>query len=143
MKADLHCHTTLSDGSLGIEEVIAQAKRNGIDYLAITDHDCLSSISRANVLGQRYGIEIVPAVEFSAYDGKREAKAHILCYVPQKPDRLEGLCMRNSEMRRQRGKKMAMKAGDKVARFSTLSTTSPGVMFLTGYRSFNSRPTII
>ncbi|MCM1488528.1 MAG: PHP domain-containing protein [Firmicutes bacterium] len=109
MKADLHCHTTLSDGSLGIEEVISQAKRNGIDYLAITDHDCLSSISRATVLGQRYGIEIMPAVEFSAFDGKRESKAHILCYMPQKPDRLEGLCMRNSEMRRQRGKKMAMK----------------------------------
>lgn len=109
IKADLHCHTTLSDGSLGIEEVIAQAKRNNIDYLAITDHDCLSSISRATVLGQRYGIEIVPAVEFSAFDGKRESKAHILCYLPHKPDRLEGLCMRNSEMRRQRGKKMAMK----------------------------------
>lgn len=109
MKADLHCHTTLSDGSLGIEEVIAQAKRNGIDYLAITDHDCLSSISRATVLGQRYGIDIMPAVEFSAFDGSRKSKAHILCYMPQKPDRLEGLCMRNSEMRRQRGKKMAMK----------------------------------
>lgn len=109
MKADLHCHTTLSDGSLGIEEVIAQAKRNNIDCLAITDHDCLSSVSRAVVLGRRYGIEILPAVEFSAFDGKRGTKAHILCYLPHKPDRLEGLCMRNSEMRRQRGKKMAMK----------------------------------
>lgn len=109
MKADLHCHTTLSDGSLGIEEVIAQAKRNGLDYLAITDHDCLSSISRAVILGQRYGIEIIPAVEFSAFDPKRNSKAHILCYLPKKPDRLEGLCMRNCEMRRQRGKKMALK----------------------------------
>lgn len=113
MKADLHCHTSLSDGSLGIEEVIAQAKRNGIDYLAITDHDCLSSISRAVVLGQRYGIEIVPGVEFSAFDGKRNEKAHILCYLPQKPDRLEGLCIRNSEIRKQRGKKMAFKVMEK------------------------------
>lgn len=126
MKADLHCHTTLSDGSLGIEEVIAQAKRNGIDYLAITDHDCISSVSRATVLGQRYGIEIVPAVEFSAFDGKRGNKAHILCYMPQKPDRLEGLCMRNSEMRRQRGKKMAIKVLERypitlenIAKYST------------------------
>ena len=39
MKADLHCHTTMSDGSLGLEETIAQAKRYGIDYFAITDHD--------------------------------------------------------------------------------------------------------
>lgn len=113
MKADLHCHTSLSDGSLGIEEVIAQAKRNGIDYLAITDHDCLSSISRAVVLGQRYGIEIVPGVEFSSFDGKRNAKAHILCYMPKKPDRLEGLCIRNCELRKQRGKKMAYKVMEK------------------------------
>ena len=104
MRADLHCHTTLSDGSLGIEEVIAQAKRNGLDCIAITDHDTLSSMSRAAVLGKRYGIEVVPAVEFSAYDGKRKSKAHVICYAPQKPDRLEGLCLRTCEARKVRGK---------------------------------------
>ncbi len=109
MSADLHCHTTLSDGSLGIEEVIAQAKRNNITHLAITDHDCLSSLSRANVLGQRYGISIIPAVEFSAFDGERESKAHIICYMPKKPDRLEGLCLRTTDLRKSRGKRMAMK----------------------------------
>ena len=36
---DLHCHTTLSDGSLGIEDVIEQAKRTDIEWLSITDHD--------------------------------------------------------------------------------------------------------
>lgn len=113
MKADLHCHTTLSDGSLGIEEIIAQAKRNEIDYLAITDHDNLSSLSRSNVLGQRYGIKIIPAVEFSAFDGERGTKAHVLCYMPKKPDRLEGICIRTTDLRRQRGKKMAMKIIEK------------------------------
>ncbi|MDR0222337.1 MAG: PHP domain-containing protein [Oscillospiraceae bacterium] len=113
MKADLHCHTTLSDGSLGIEEVIAQAKRKGLDCLSITDHDTLSSVSRASVLGQRYGIQMIPAVEFSAFDGKRGAKAHIICYNPKKPDRLEGLCLRTSESRKARGKKMAMRVIEK------------------------------
>ena len=79
MRADLHCHTTLSDGSLGIEEVIAQAKRNQIDCLAITDHDNLASTSRAVVLGQRYGIRVLPAVEISAVDTQRGKKVHILC----------------------------------------------------------------
>ena len=109
MKADLHCHTTLSDGSLGIEEVIAQAKRNGLECLAITDHDTLSSMSRAAVLGNRYGVSVIPAVEFSAYDGKRNTKAHLICYNPQKPDRLEGLCLRTCEVRKVRGKAMSMK----------------------------------
>ena len=49
MTGDLHCHTTLSDGSLGIEEVIVQAKRMGLDFLAITDHDTLSSSNRAQI----------------------------------------------------------------------------------------------
>lgn len=109
MRADLHCHTTLSDGSLGIEEVIAQAKRNRIDCLAITDHDNLASVSRAVVLGQRYGIRVLPAVEISAVDPVRGRKVHILCYMPKKPDRLEGLCLRTCEARKQRGKSMAMK----------------------------------
>lgn len=109
MRADLHCHTTLSDGSLGIEEVIAQAKRNRIDCLAITDHDNLASVSRAVVLGQRYGIRVLPAVEISAVDTARGKKVHILCYMPKKPDRLEGLCLRTCEARKQRGKSMALK----------------------------------
>lgn len=126
MKADLHCHTTLSDGSLGIEEVIAQARRNNIDYLAITDHDSLSSISRAVVLGNRYGINVIPAVEISCFDNERNSKAHVLCYKPKKPDRLEGLCLRTCEARKQRGKKMALKVLEKypislenIVRYST------------------------
>lgn len=113
MKADLHCHTTMSDGSLGIEETIAQAKRYGIDYFAITDHDTLASSSRATVLGERYGVKVIPAVEFSTFDNKRHSKAHILCYNPLKPDRLEGLCLRTSELRKQRGKQMAKKVLEK------------------------------
>ena len=98
MKADLHCHTTMSDGSLGLEETIAQAKRYGIDYFAITDHDTLSSSSRAVVLGERYGVNVIPAVEFSTYDSKHGTKAHIICYNPEKPNRLEGLCLRTCEL---------------------------------------------
>lgn len=100
MIGDLHCHTTLSDGSLGIEEVIVQAKRMGLDFLAITDHDTLSSSSRAKVLGDRYGVKVIPAVELSAWDKKRNSKVHILCYAPQKPDRLEGLCLKSCQIRK-------------------------------------------
>ena len=49
MKGDLHCHTTLSDGSEGIEDVIFKAKRADLDFLAITDHDTIASFSRSSV----------------------------------------------------------------------------------------------
>lgn len=100
MIGDLHCHTTLSDGSLGIEDIIVQAKKTGIDFISITDHDTMSSINRAKVLGERYGVQTIPGVELSAWDKKRNRKVHILCYAPQKPDRLEGLCIKSCDIRR-------------------------------------------
>jgi len=99
IKGDLHCHTTLSDGSLGVEQVIVQAKRVGLDFISITDHDTMSSFNRARILGERYGIQTIPGVELTAWDKKRNRKVHILCYAPQKPDRLEGICHRCSEIR--------------------------------------------
>lgn len=109
MKGDLHCHTTLSDGSLGIEDIIIQAKRTGIDFISITDHDTMSSISRAKILGERHGVLTIPGVELSAWDKKRGRKVHILCYAPQKPDRLEGICKKSCEIRTACAKEMIQK----------------------------------
>lgn len=109
MKGDLHCHTTLSDGTLGIEEVIVQAKRMKLDYLSITDHDTLSSSNRAHILGERYGVTVIPGVELSAWDKKKNTRVHILCYAPQKPDRLEGLCIKSCEIRKSCAKDMIEK----------------------------------
>lgn len=113
MICDLHCHTKLSDGSLGIEDVIAQAKRMGIDWLSITDHDTMASFSRADVIGQREGVNILHGVELSAWDKERNSKVHILCYAPQKPDRLEGLCLKSCEIRKECSKEMIGKVMEK------------------------------
>ena len=113
MICDLHCHTTLSDGSLGIEDVIVQAKRMGIDFLSITDHDTLSSYSRASILGERHGVKIIQGVEMSAWDKKRNRKVHILCYAPKKPDRLEMLCSKCCDIRKVCSKEMIEKVMEK------------------------------
>ncbi len=113
MIGDLHCHTTLSDGSLGIEEVIIQAKKMGLDYLSITDHDTMASFSRSAVLGERYGVKVIPGVELSAWDKERGRKVHILCYLPAKPDRLEGLCLKSCVIRKACAKEMIEKVMEK------------------------------
>ena len=59
MAADLHCHTKLSDGSVGIEDLIVIAQKSGIDTIAITDHDCLAGTVRGQVIGKRYGVTVV------------------------------------------------------------------------------------
>lgn len=113
MKADLHCHTKLSDGTLGIDDIIILAKNSGVTTLAITDHDSLAGTVRATIIGERHGINVIPAVEFSATDGKRKAKAHILCYLPDTPERLEGLCKSNSEKRKRAARIMVAKVANK------------------------------
>lgn len=114
MAADLHCHTKLSDGSVGIEDLIVIAQKSGIDTIAITDHDCLAGTVRGQVIGKRYGVNIIPGVELSAFDSEVGKKVHILCYLAEKPDRLEGLCKRTSVARKRAGQIMMLKV---AARF--------------------------
>lgn len=100
MGGDLHCHTKLSDGSLGIEELILLAKARGVETIAITDHDCLAGTTRGKIIGERHGVNVIPGVELTAYDYERERKVHLLAYLCDSPDRLEGLCRRTSMARR-------------------------------------------
>ena len=90
MGGDLHCHTRLSDGSVGIEDIIALARNCKLDTIAITDHDCLAGTVRAKIIGERNGVRVIPGVEISAVDPVTGRYAHILCYLPDHPDRLEG-----------------------------------------------------
>ncbi|MCM1363523.1 MAG: PHP domain-containing protein [Faecalibacterium sp.] len=113
MIADLHCHTKLSDGTMGIDDIIQLARKSGIKTLAITDHDCLAGTVRAQIIGKRFGINVIPAVELTCTDKKRKSKAHMLCYYPDTPERLEGLCKKNSTLRKAAGKVMAVRAAEK------------------------------
>ena len=99
MSADLHCHTRLSNGSMGIEEIIALAKSKGIEKIAVTDHDTIAGIERAKIVGERNGVGVVPGVELSAFDEETGKCMHVLCYLPEQPARLEGLCKHNSLVR--------------------------------------------
>ncbi len=103
MSGDLHCHTRLSDGTLGIEDIINFAKKKGLETIAITDHDCLAGTVRGKIIGARQGVQVIPGVELSATDEKNDRNVHILCYLPDAPDILEGLCKRNSLARKKAG----------------------------------------
>lgn len=65
------------------------------------------------MIGERLGIQVIPGVEFSTYDTKRNRKAHILCYLPEYPDRLEGLCKKTSASRKRAGQLMILKAAQR------------------------------
>ena len=65
MRADLHTHTTASDGALSPAELVQAAHTAGVELLAITDHD---TIAGAASLGDALpdGLRLVTGVELSA-----------------------------------------------------------------------------
>ncbi len=113
LSADLHCHTRLSNGSLGIEDLILLAKKRGVTTIAITDHDCLAGTVRGKVIGERHGITVIPGVELSGTDKTNGQEIHMLCYKPDFPDRLEGLCRRSSLIRKKSSHIMMLKAAQR------------------------------
>lgn len=109
MAADLHCHTKLSDGSVGINEIVLLAARSGISTIAVTDHDTFAGSIRAGIFGGRHGVRVIPGAEFSATDSSTGRKAHILCYLCGNTDRLEGLCRRMRDERQRAASVMLQK----------------------------------
>jgi len=63
--ADLHNHSTASDGDLAPAELVRRAARSGLRALALTDHDCLDGLSEALSEGEKLGIRVIPGTEVS------------------------------------------------------------------------------
>jgi len=112
MKADLHLHTTASDGRLSPVEVVQKAVQLGLDAIAITDHDSVDGIPSALEAAKAFPrLLIIPGVEIST--DTPEGEAHILGYFidsndPEFIHALEEL--RNA--RYDRGLKMVGKLAD-------------------------------
>lgn len=78
MKADLHMHSTYSDGLKTTEELFEMAKENGVDVIAITDHDIVKGVEDNFKHASNYGIKYIPGIELSTImDGK---PVHVLGY---------------------------------------------------------------
>ena len=97
--ADLHTHSTWSDGKHAPAEVVRLAVRAGLSMLALTDHDTTRGNAEAAERCEAEGIEFVPGIEISALDGGEEY--HILGYFvdgcPELDDYIEA-----TELRRDR-----------------------------------------
>jgi predicted metal-dependent phosphoesterase TrpH len=78
IKADLHIHTTFSDGRLTPAEIVTRATEVGLTTIAITDHDTFDGYHPARSEGSKHGIIVVPGVEISTIFEERET--HILAY---------------------------------------------------------------
>jgi hypothetical protein len=78
LKADLHTHTTASDGTVTPAGLVALALDRAIDVLAITDHDSVEGLPAAEQAAKGCPLMLVPGVELSAVHDGRDV--HVLGY---------------------------------------------------------------
>ena len=65
LNVDLHCHSVFSDGTLAPEQVVERAKVNGVQWLALTDHDETGGLAAASTRAAQLGLGFIPGVEIS------------------------------------------------------------------------------
>src|SRR5690554_6078541 len=65
LNADLHCHSTASDGTLTPSALVARAIEQGVELLAITDHDNVDGLAEAREAA-RDRLRLISGIEFSS-----------------------------------------------------------------------------
>jgi predicted metal-dependent phosphoesterase TrpH len=92
LNADLHCHSTVSDGLLSPAEVMRRAKSNGVELVALTDHDEVGGLAEARATADEIGLRFVDGVEISISWGDDQT-VHIVALGidPLNAELIEGL----------------------------------------------------
>lgn len=97
---DLHTHSNCSDGSMTPTELVRHAAERGLRAVALSDHDTVAGIDEALEAGRKYGVEVVPAIEFSVQSA---TETHILgFYIDHKSEILRDALKKINEVRWQR-----------------------------------------
>lgn len=104
-RADLHCHSTCSDGSMSPVELVDHAVEVGLKGLSITDHDAIEAFFLAKDRAEEQGLFLLPGVEFSSSLGG--ISVHILGYAfdPWDP-MLAAFCKKHQRIREKRNQEI-------------------------------------
>ncbi|MCI0382448.1 MAG: PHP domain-containing protein [Chlamydiae bacterium] len=77
-RADLHCHTHFSDGTLSPTELILLAEQSGLSAISITDHDTIGAYQEAKGVAKKHNVILATGIEFSCkFEG---LNIHLLGY---------------------------------------------------------------
>lgn len=90
--ADLHTHTYYSDGTHSPREIFEFAKKSGLKYIAITDHDTVFHLDKCQDLAKEFDIGFIRGVELSCYNFEKKKKVHIVgLNISNNPTRIKEL----------------------------------------------------
>lgn len=108
--ADLHMHSTASDGQYSPGELVKMGKEKGLQVLALTDHDTFSGAQEAIAAGERLGVKVLRGVELSA---REYPSLHILGYgFSADAPSIQALCKKMQAARDERKYRIAAFAGE-------------------------------
>ncbi len=109
---DLHTHTTASDGELSPKALVIEAKTNGVDVLAVTDHDTIEGIAEAGNEAYKQNIKLFSGIELSV--SWMDKNFHIVGLdIDADNKRLKESLKKTKELRQQRAVEMGKKL-DKI-----------------------------
>lgn len=109
--ADLHTHTSCSDGTLTPEALVERAAERGIQVLSVTDHDTVEGLSAARAAAEERGLQFVSGVELSVTVNGDEV--HLLAYgLDPSHERLQTHLREMAEARRERARRMVGRLRD-------------------------------
>ncbi|UVE51259.1 PHP domain-containing protein [Haloferax larsenii] len=101
--ADLHLHTTASDGRLTLDTLPAAARAGGVEVVAVTDHDRYHPQLDAPVV-EREGVTIIHGIELRVDAGDR--RVDLLGYGVEQTDALTAEVERLQQDRVERARKI-------------------------------------
>lgn len=107
---DLHTHSNISDGTLSPEQLVHAAIEKGIHTLALTDHDTMDGLKRAEEVAQDLPLKIISGVEISSQWSRPATQksygVHIVALNMQNPEPLLLLLEQQKHIRAIRAKQI-------------------------------------
>lgn len=101
INADLHAHSTVSDGTMTPRALVERARVLGIELFALTDHDEVAGLHEAALAAAEFGLDFVPGVEISVTWNAQTVHVVGLGIDPVNAALIEGLArVRSGRMRR-------------------------------------------
>lgn len=91
LNADLHCHSTVSDGTLEPEALAARARANGVELWSLTDHDEIGGQHRALAAARAQGLQYLTGTEISVTFAGQTVHIVGLGFDPDDEHLVEGL----------------------------------------------------
>ncbi|MFC0675754.1 PHP domain-containing protein [Brachybacterium hainanense] len=110
-RIDLHTHSTFSDGTSSVPELLREAREAGLDMIALTDHDTTAGWDDARAAARGSGVAVIPGIEVSAEHGSLSVHILALLVDPSPGTALAAELRRARESRTRRARAMVDRIG--------------------------------